>query len=394
MANIFSSDNPSQMYLDALTTTLKEGQTVSPRGKAVKEIRPVILEFTNPLNRVTFVKGRKVNPFFQMAEALWILAGRADVEWLTHYNSNMAQFSDDGVFFNAPYGERLRYWNFNSARDFIFNPIDQLHDVLKKLQADKYSRQAVAVIYNPLFDNAEYGGKDTPCNLILTFKIRENAEGVDALDLTVFNRSNDVHWGTFGANLCQFTTIQETVAAWLGLPVGKYCPTSDSLHVYLDDYGAGNTDKIMEAYKLTDANWEHEPIPEVEHFTFPDEPRITLGFEDFNRFLAEYFNGRLDEMIHTDMYITDNRSATSLLESVLCAPDEYFKNTLLAMLAYRGHRLGNVDLVIKAMGYMKDSQWKLSCLFFLYNSYKDNEQFTDLYKHYDDAMKLYIEGVN
>lgn len=393
MANIFSSDNPSQMYLDALTTTLKEGQTVSPRGKAVKEIRPVILEFTNPLNRVTFVKGRKVNPFFQMAEALWILAGRADVEWLTHYNRNMAQFSDDGEFFNAPYGERLRNWNLNTMTGFIFNPIDQLEDVMKKLQADKYSRQAVAVIYNPLFDNAEYGGKDTPCNLILTFKIRENAEGQDALDLTVFNRSNDIHWGTFGANLCQFTTIQETVAAWLGLPVGKYCPASDSLHVYLDDYGAKETDKILEAYGIAGTADTLVDTPEVKHFTFPDEPRITLGFKDFNRFLAEYFHGRLDEMIHTDMYIINQRSSFDLLDSVLAAPDEYFKNTLLAMLAYRGHRLGNVDLVIRAMGYMKDSQWKLSCLFFLYNSYKDNEQFKALYEHYADDMKAYIEGV-
>lgn len=105
MVHVFSGDNPTQLYLDALISLLKEGDEVSPQGKPVKEIRPAIFEYKNADNKVTFLRGRTINPFFQLAEAMWILAGRSDVKWLTQYNRNMASFSDDGETFNAPYGE-------------------------------------------------------------------------------------------------------------------------------------------------------------------------------------------------------------------------------------------------------------------------------------------------
>jgi thymidylate synthase len=392
MAKVFTGDSSSQLYYDSLMTLLCEGKEVKPRGKATRELRPVVFEFTNPLNRVTFLKGRKINPYFQMAEALWILAGRSDVEWLLRYNRNMGQFSDDGVHFNAPYGERLRYWNCNDYRNFVFNPIDQLADVYRKIREDVDTRQAVAVIYNPMFDNADYKGKDTPCNAMLTFKVREGK-----LDLTVFNRSNDVHWGTFGANLCQFSTIQETVAAWLGLPVGTYNQITDSLHVYLDDYGAKETDKILDAYDVrsVEINNPHLGQRNIKHFTFENEPRITLGFEDFNEFLTSYF-GHLDNFVNNDEYMSNPDNVDKMVHSACQAPDEYFKTTLLAMMAYRGHRLGNAGMLIECLKAMPDCQWKVSCLYFLCNSYEGTEHqgvYKSLFEHYPEEVRDYIKGV-
>ncbi|MNW28077.1 Thymidylate synthase [compost metagenome] len=333
---------------------------------------------------MTFLKGRKVNPFFQLAEALWILAGRADVEWLVRYNKNMGQFSDDGVHFNAPYGERLRSWNHNAYRGFVFNPFDQLADVYKKLLKDRHTRQAVASIFNPLFDNDSYGGKDTPCNLTLAFKIRN-----DKLDLTLFNRSNDAHWGLWGANLCQFSTIQEVVASWLGVEVGTYTQITDSLHVYLEDYGARETDNILAAYGL---DLEHdEPLPDVKQFIFPDEPRIKLGFQEFEGFLDVYFN-QVDPQINDDELVKSTLGS-NLIRTLNDAPDEYFKTTLLAMLAYRAHRVGNTALMVEVLGTMKDSSWKVSCLHFLYNKYKNDEAYNELFQHYESNVIDYIKGV-
>jgi thymidylate synthase len=392
MAKVYTGDNPTQLYMDAYLDLQAFGNEVAPRGKRVKELRPVVIEFTNPLNRVTFLEGRKVNPFFQMAEALWILAGRSDVEWLTKYNRNMAQFSDDGENFNAPYGERLRFWNKNNYRDYVYNPIDQLVDVYEKIKADTDTRQAVAVIYNPAFDNFSYGGKDTPCNLILTFKVRDGK-----LDLTVFNRSNDLHWGTFGANLCQFSSIQEVMASWLDLPVGTYNQITDSLHIYLDDYGAKENVKINKTY-FGDENYdlsERMSSPAVKHFTFDNEPRMSASIEEFQMFLQAYFNGGIDEIVHDDnSFMTDEgqlrlQAVFNMLEAL---PDKYLQNTVYAMVAYRAHRLGNFDTLIKALSLMDDSQWKLSCLYFLYNSYKDKTEYRALYKHFDEDKKRYIEG--
>ena len=183
----FKDTNPTKMYLDALDTLLEQVEECCPRGKLIKELRPTSVEFQNPYNRVTFLGSRRVNPFFQLAESLWILSGRADVEWLVKFNANMASFSDDGVYFNAPYGERIRSWNKNSAHGVIINPIDQLVDAYKKLSHDKDTRQAVVLISNPMFDNSNYTigevGKDVACNLIFTFKIRKNK-----LHLTVLLR--------------------------------------------------------------------------------------------------------------------------------------------------------------------------------------------------------------
>jgi thymidylate synthase len=46
-------------------------------------------------------------------------------------------------------------------------------------------------------------------------------------------RSNDLHRG-LPYNFLQFTVLQEIMAGWLGLGVGRYHQWSDSLHVYVD----------------------------------------------------------------------------------------------------------------------------------------------------------------
>ena len=304
-------ENPTKLYYDAVQELLKNGEECSPRGKLIKELRPVMIGFKNPYNRVTFLGSRRVNPFFQLAESLWIVSGRADVKWLTKFNNNMASFSDDGVWFNAPYGERIRAWNKNALHGVIINPIDQLLDAYNKLLADKDTRQAVVVISNPMFDNYRYTvgekGKDIACNLIFTFKIRN-----DKLDITVFNRSNDAHWGLWGANLCQFSTIQEVMLNWLrnsgveefaNLELGTYTQMTDSLHIYLDDYGAKCTTDVQEYYK-------NNPVDEVNwDFTCADEPRMKLNKDGFNRFLQIYWEG-IDGFIQDDSYLLSEGNQT------------------------------------------------------------------------------------
>ena len=72
-------DYPTVMYFKALRDLVEIGDKVAPRGKLISELRPACFEFGNPYNRVTFLRGRRINPFFQIAESLWILSGRAEV---------------------------------------------------------------------------------------------------------------------------------------------------------------------------------------------------------------------------------------------------------------------------------------------------------------------------
>ncbi|QPX71701.1 thymidylate synthase [Bacillus phage SP8] len=376
----FSGSNPSQLYMDILSTVIKEGDVLAPRGKKIKEIRPVMIEFKNPSRRTTFLKGRTINPFFQVAESMWILAGRSDVGFLLDYNKNMSQFSDDGVFFNAPYGERLRFWNKSDANKFIYNPLDQLRDVYEKIKADPDTRQAVAVIYNPLFDNIQNDTKDRPCNLLLSFKLRNGK-----LDLSVYNRSNDLHWGTFGANLCQFSTILEAMATWLGVEVGSYYQITDSLHIYLDTYGSKITGDIEQAYGV---NLETDEAPVVEDFAelLDPNPKMSYNLDDMSLFLNEYF-GIVDSFMRDDeTYKNDGDSAQVLLQQIKSIPDEYMRVTLLLMVAKQAMNRGMWDTVATAMNWIPLCEVKISALRFLYKSYPNYINQYDL----DEKLMKYI----
>ena len=385
---VFSGHNPTQLYLSGLLKLVHEGDECSPRGKKIKELRPVIIEYLSPLKRVTFLRGRTINPFFQLAEAIWIIAGRSDVAFLEEYNKNMVNFSDDGVSFNAPYGERLRFWNKNDSLGFIFNPLDQLADVYRKIKEDPDTRQAVASIYNPLFDNISNNTKDRPCNMLLSFKLRKGK-----LDLQVYNRSNDIHWGTFGANLCQFSTILELMASWLGVEVGTYYQNTDSFHVYLDDYGYKETENVFSAYNIT----EGSTTPIATEFYTEKEPRITSDMETTNSIL-QYFFEVVNPAMHSEGAYEENNTK-SMLSSMSNIPDEYFKMSFLAMFAYQAHkRLATVS-VIEILDSMTDCSWKISCLRFLHNKkcnkqgslYGELNDFKLLYSHMGEDIINYIE---
>jgi thymidylate synthase len=68
------------------------------------------------------------------------------------------------------------------------------------------------------------------CNTTVFLSLREGR-----LDLTVCNRSNDLIWGTYGANVVQFSVLQEYIAACIGVEVGTYVQFSNNTHIYPDN---------------------------------------------------------------------------------------------------------------------------------------------------------------
>ena len=366
----FIGDNPTELHCKSFMKLINDGDECSPRGKRIKELRPACFEFTNPYNRVTFLGGRRINPFFQMAEALWILSGRADVEWLCKFNANMRQFSDDGVFFNGPYGERLRTWGKNSAHNIILNPVDQFIDVYTKLLADKDTRQAIMVLSNPHFDNSKYTigekGKDICCNMVITFKIRHNK-----LNMTVFNRSNDLIYGTFGANLNQFSTIQEVMLSWLknsgneefkDLELGTYSQITDSLHMYLDDYGSKCNQEILDYYH------EHADTTAEVDFNSTNELRMSQSQADFDAML-EYYWTYIDPMLMSDELLKseDYSQLVNMLEDLTnnMVLDRYWSFVVKSMLCYRLVKLDRLNKALDVLSALDNCSWKVSMAFFL-----------------------------
>lgn len=203
----------------AMKHLLSTGRKVSPRGQDTLEYpTPVCTTYLKPMERVLFEQLRDANPFFHFMESLWILGGRDDVAWLAPFNTNLKQYSDDGITYHGAYGHRMRKCG-----------MDQINAVVEKLKKEPDTRQAVLQIWDYNKD-LRTDSKDRPCNDMVFLKIRDGI-----LHITVANRSNDVIWGAYGANVVQFSILQEYLAARIGCGVGTYNQVSDSFHVYTDN---------------------------------------------------------------------------------------------------------------------------------------------------------------
>jgi thymidylate synthase len=118
----------------------------------------------------------------------------------------------------------------------------------KIISVKEYGFEEVYDFKLPVFHNAlfEKGVVLHNCNDLLMFKVRNNC-----LDMTVINRSNDLHWGV-PTNLFQFSMIQDVLCYILNLNMGKYVHFTDSLHVYTEEYSAEISKKMWEAKKFDD----------------------------------------------------------------------------------------------------------------------------------------------
>lgn len=178
---------------------------------------PVTTAYQRPEERVIFWPERDANPFFHLYESLWMLAGRNDVESVARYVKRMKTFSDDGKTFHGAYGFRWR----------LHFELDQLAAIIALLQANPDDRRCVLQMWDARTDLGR-AGKDFPCNLSAVFQV--NSDG--KLDMTVYNRSNDIIWGAYGANAVHFSILQEYVARSISRDVGTYYQVSANFHAY------------------------------------------------------------------------------------------------------------------------------------------------------------------
>ncbi len=218
----------------------------SRAGEVIVAPTPVTTVYRKPMERVLFSPVRDANPFFHLIEALWMLDGRRDVATLAHYVHRMSEFSDDGTTFHGAYGHRWRQWW----------DLDQLDIVTELLRKQPQSRRAVIQMWNCQSDLRSLENiKDIPCNLIVTPWINGRF-----LDLTVFCRSNDAIWGAAGANVVQFSILQEYLATKIGVGVGSLYQVSNNFHAY---------DEIFEKLKVL------RPPRDERHYDEYTDKRVT-----------------------------------------------------------------------------------------------------------------------
>ena len=202
----------------------------SRNGAVLVAPGPVTTVYNNPTERVLFSRSRDANPFFHLMEALWMVAGRRDLEFPQRFISNFGRFSDDGKTLNGAYG-----WRWRSHFGF-----DQLAAVATELSLRPDSRRAVLAMWDPRED-LQSESLDLPCNTHIYFDLRGGV-----LNMTVCNRSNDAIWGAYGANAVHMSFLQEFMAASLHRPVGAYRQISNNFHIYTDVFESKQVQRLIE----------------------------------------------------------------------------------------------------------------------------------------------------
>ncbi|MCM1295337.1 MAG: thymidylate synthase [Muribaculaceae bacterium] len=225
MAYLIKGRTANNLYYQARKKIDSEGENSSNTN----ELLHVVLELEDPLQKWVSWRKPAMSISFALAELIWILVGDNKRDLIDFWNPAYERYAsdEDSNYYHGAYGYRL-------AKNFGFN---QLHRAYEALKSRPNNRQTVLLYWDPVKDMPNENGTSTshdiPCNICSLLKIRN-----EKLEWAQIMRSNDVFRG-LPYNLVQFTSIQEILAGWLNIGLGKYTHFSDSLHLYLSDKDTG-----------------------------------------------------------------------------------------------------------------------------------------------------------
>jgi thymidylate synthase len=251
-----TSDTISDLCNKAIDTVASEGIPVKRQVGSwamqkegvteTREIQHLILCCTNPLDRWS----SRVNAGTLVETLDYILGlnpGLIHNVWKFY-----SKWLKDGEF-PYTYGARVR----NDEIDGV----DQLSEVISKLQASPSTRHGVI----PIWRTRDHFSDFVPCNTLFHFQM--NPEG--KLDMTTYCRSQDALRGLF-LDTFSFPHFMDQVCQATGLKMGNYIIHEANIHIYERDY-----DKI-EQMKSTRST----PLGMSEYVSKKNNPELLEAFSE------------------------------------------------------------------------------------------------------------------
>lgn len=194
-------DNMRDDFPDLVQWVRDHGRPAKPNGKLTYELRSVNLTLLDPLDSLPYGTGTKFDEAVAAFEGLRMVGGTASAALGHRIDPDFSSFS---------VGDRI---------------YGQLDGVARALQLDGQTRQAVATVWDPLYDQSGF----SPCTLSLQFFWRE-----DKLELHVNSRSADILVAP-AVNFFPLTQLQISMARFLGTNVGNFEYHVGSLHLHASD---------------------------------------------------------------------------------------------------------------------------------------------------------------
>ena len=229
MAQVF--ENFAEAYMAVISDVMSTGLTCRPVedktsvgshfGKKLRETREILAHkfiVKDPRSRTVISQVRHISDVFCRANFIWTLTGGGNVEEISFYNAKGRLFAKDSAFYEAAFGARLFY------------PFQQFRHVENRLKRDSSSRRGLATIYIP--EDTQADKLDTPCAAYLHFMIRQ-----DMLHCICNMRSQSALM-VLPYDFYLFSMIQECMAVRLQVELGEMIYTSNSLHIYNDEYSS------------------------------------------------------------------------------------------------------------------------------------------------------------
>lgn len=154
-------------------------------------------------------------------ELLWFMKGDTNIKYL---NENKVSIWDEWADANGDlgpvYGAQWRSW---PTRDG--STIDQLGDVVKRIQTSPDSRRLVVTAWNPAdVDKMAL----PPCHCLFQFYV-----GDGKLSCQLYQRSADIFLGV-PFNIASYALLTHMIAKVTGLQVGEFVHTLGDAHLYLN----------------------------------------------------------------------------------------------------------------------------------------------------------------
>lgn len=207
---VIHDDDLAQAYAALVRLLVANGTTINVHGRRTCELTGLTMRINNSYNNILYHPDRHLNYRFMVAEWLWIWFGHNELEVISRYNSQIAQFSDNGYTLAGAYGPTFQ---------------TNLAYAIDRLNNDLYTRQAIVQIWQTPWTET----KDVPCTLSIQWLLRDHR-----INTIVTMRSSDV-WLGLPYDFFNFTMLSNCLASLFELPLGWTQLNLGSSHLYDDN---------------------------------------------------------------------------------------------------------------------------------------------------------------
>lgn len=201
-----------------------------------RELIAAQIAIRNPRARLIASRARPFRLDYAIAQVIWALSGRDDLESLAFYHHRGVEFSDDGRTVRSAIGRRI----FRSRNG------DQMAEAIKRIRSDRSTRRALIQIYLP--DDLFVRSRDVSCTASLHLLARGSQ-----LHAVGHMRSQSTTV-VLPYDLFLLTMLHEFASVCTGLELGTYRHVCNSAHIYEDEMFATNL-------LLEEVPTQSEPMP-------------------------------------------------------------------------------------------------------------------------------------